>query len=276
MTTSDNHESQYMHGANAAEQERLEQMGTILPGIEFLPELKPGMRILEVGCGTGSLARQVARKVTPGGTVVGVDRQQAQLHRARQLADGEGVENLSLHLQEATKLDFPDGQFDGAYCRFVVEHVPDPVVLVQEMMRVVKPGGWVCCFEWENGCSVMYPDCPAVQTVWQAVYDFQLGLGGDPHIARKLYGILNRAGLTDVQASGRAWSITSKDRDKLQVYVGSAREIIRQTCGGLPSEKQVSQELLQQADAEYEQLLTHPEAFAMEGYVYATGTIALG
>ena len=153
----------------------------------------------------------------------------------------------------------------------VVEHVPEPVILVREMMRVVKPGGWVCCFEWENGCSVVYPDSPAVQAVWQAVYDFQLSLEGDPYVARKLYAILNRAGLQQVEAKGRAWSITAADHDKLQVYVGSAREIIRQTREGLLSENRVSPDLLQEADAEYERLLNHPGAFAMEGYVYALG-----
>ena len=271
MTTSDNSDTRYMHGADGAEQERLEQMTTVLPGIDFLPALRPGMRILEVGCGTGSLARKVASEVAPDGVVVGVDRQQAQLQTARRLADREGIENLSLHLGDATGLDFPGADFDGAYCRFVVEHVPEPVILVREMMRVVKPGGWVCCFEWENGCSVVYPDSPAVQAVWQAVYDFQLSLEGDPYVARKLYAILNRAGLQQVEAKGRAWSITAADHDKLQVYVGSAREIIRQTREGLLSENRVSPDLLQEADAEYERLLNHPGAFAMEGYVYALG-----
>lgn len=272
MTTSDNQDSQYMHGADAAEQERLEQMTTVLPGIEFLPALKPGMRVLEVGCGIGSLARRVAGKIAPGGEVVGVDRQQAQLQTAGRLAKEQGIGNLSLHLGEATALDFPAAEFDGAYCRFVVEHVPDPLVLVREMMRVVKPGGWVCCFEWENGCSVIHPDSPSLREVWKAVYEVQLSLGGDPHIARKLYGILSQAGLGNVEARGRAWSLTPRDRDKIRVYIDSGREIIGQVRDKILQKDLATPELLQRADAEYERLVSHPEAFVMEGYVSATGT----
>lgn len=270
MAISDNREPQYLHGADAGEQARLEAMVTILGGVEFLPALTPGMRILDVGCGTGSIARRVAAKVAPG-EVVGVDMQQDQLTTAKTLAEQHDIKNLTFKHDEAGRLDFGNSEFDGAYCRFLLEHVSSPVDVVREMARVVKPGGWVCAFEWENGCSVVHPDCPAVRRVWQALYDLQADMGGDPAIARKLFEIFTRAVLSEVKADGRAWSMTAKEKDKLRVYVDGAREIISQGRDGLLSQTRVTEDLLAQADEEYERLLAHPATFVIEGHVRATG-----
>ncbi len=63
----------------------------------------------------------------------------------------------------ADKLDLPDDPFDWAYCRFLLKHVPSPIDVAGETAPVTKPGGWLCTFEWENGCSVIYPESPAVE-----------------------------------------------------------------------------------------------------------------
>ncbi len=271
MTTSDQHGPEYLHGAEASEQARLEAAVKIVGGAEFLPSLRPGMNIVEVGCGTGSLAREVASQVAPG-EVVGVDRQEAQLDTARRLAQEHAVRNLRFCRGDANDLDFPYGTFDGAYCRFLLEHVASPVDAVREMARVVKPGGWVCANEWENGCSVVHPASPTVTHVWQALYDLQESLGGHPAIARRLYEVFTKAGLRSVEAVGQAWSITADEREKLLVYVDGAREIIRQGRDRLLGEGRVTAALLERADDEYRRLLESPFAFVMEGYVYATGT----
>lgn len=270
MTRSRDHEPEYLHGADASEQARLEAMVTILGGAEFLPPLRRGMRILEVGCGTGTIAREVAERIAPG-QIIGVDQQEAQLQTAGRIAAQRGIGNVSFRRSDAAGLEFPDAEFDGAYCRFLLEHVADPTGVVREMARVVRPGGWVCAFEWENGCSVVYPDSPAVAKVWQALYDLQVAMGGDAVIARKLYGILTHVGLGQVKAEGRAWSITADDKEKLRVYVDGAREIIRQGRDRLLSERRVTEELLKQADDEYQRLLDSPVTFVMEGYGCATG-----
>ncbi len=271
MTASHDDQPSYLHGAEVSEQTRLEAQAKLLGGAEFLPALRPGMRILEVGCGTGAIAREVAGRVAPG-EVVGVDREERQLGTARRLATDQGVKNMQFRSGEASKLDFPGGEFDAAYCRFVLEHVADPLAVVREMKRVVKSSGWVCAYEWANECDVCYPGSPAVREAWMAIYRFQEAHGGDPWIARKLYGIFLQVGLDDVKAEGSAWTVTAGEQENLRLFVEGAREITRQTRDGLLSEHFVSEELLAQAEQEYRQLLDCPHTFIVAGFCRAIGT----
>ena len=275
MSSSPQRESHYIHGAAPKEQERLEALGKILGRAEFLPALKTGMRVLEVGCGTGSIARQVAARVAPG-EVIGVDGQQVQLDTATRLSAEHGIGNLKFRRGDAAELDLPDCGFDGAYCRFLLEHVMNPFDVVREMARVVRPGGWVCACEWENGCDVVYPASPAVEKVWQALYDLQRAMGGDAFVARKLYQILTEAELSSVKVDALAWTIAAHEKERLLTYTDGAREIIGQGRERLLAEKSVTSELLEQAEAEYARLLDDPATFVMGACICATGTKAGG
>jgi ubiquinone/menaquinone biosynthesis C-methylase UbiE len=267
--------TEYMHGADRTEQERLETMARMLGGASFLPPLSPGMRIVEVGCGTGAIAREVAAMTAPG-EVVGVDMQLAQLDTARRLAHETGVCNVRFLDGDANVLDFPDGTFDAAYCRFLLEHVADPVAVVRELGRVVKPGKWVCAFEWENDSHACYPESPAVNRVWEAIYRLQDEMGGHSGIGRRMYSVFTRAGLGDVQVHAHPWTCTGADRDRLEWYIGGAREIVSQMRDGLLERGFVTAELVDEASQEYERLLTSPDAFILEVMCCAVGMRTVG
>jgi SAM-dependent methyltransferase len=100
----------------------------------------PAARWVEVACGPGLIARALAPRV---GSVLGVDLTPAMVEKARAEAASAGVENVSFELGDATALDLPDASFDGAITRFSLHHIPAPVRVLEEMRRVVKPGGWV-------------------------------------------------------------------------------------------------------------------------------------
>ena len=106
--------TEYMHGADISEQERLETMARMLGGASFLPALEPGMRIVEVGCGTGAIAREVAAKTAPG-EVVGIDKQLAQLDTARRLAHETGVGNVRFLDGDANVLEAVPMVFLGRF-----------------------------------------------------------------------------------------------------------------------------------------------------------------
>jgi ubiquinone/menaquinone biosynthesis C-methylase UbiE len=271
MSKPSEHEHEYVHGTEASEQERLEVQAKMLGGGEFLPPLRPGMRILDVGCGTGAIAREVAVRIAPG-EVVGVDREEVMLDTAQGLARAEGIENVLFVRGDANKLDFGDNEFDAAYARFLLEHVASPPDVVREIVRVVKPGGWVCVYEWENACDACYPESPAIAEVWRGIFRLQQILNTDPWVARKLYGIFLRAGLIDVQTEGRAWTANAGEQDKLQMMVDGALEITHQTRAGLLVERLVPEDVIDRAEQEYQRLLDDPAAFIMAGFTRAIGT----
>jgi len=75
----------YLHGVDVSERQRLEAQAELLGGETFLPAVSPGMRAIDVGCGTGAIARRLAARVAPG-EGVGVDREPEQIAAARELA----------------------------------------------------------------------------------------------------------------------------------------------------------------------------------------------
>jgi ubiquinone/menaquinone biosynthesis C-methylase UbiE len=107
--------------------------------VELVPE-DPRASWLEVACGPAMVGRAVAARV---GSVRGVDLTPAMVEKARAEAAAEGVENVEFGLGDATALELPDASFDGAITRFSLHHVPVPGRVVEEMARVVRPGGHV-------------------------------------------------------------------------------------------------------------------------------------
>jgi len=105
-----------------------------------LAPAEPDARWVEIACGPGLIARALAPRV---GSVLGVDLTPAMVEKARAEAAAAGVENAGFELGDATALDLPDDAFDGAITRFSLHHIPAPVRVLEEMRRVVKPGGWV-------------------------------------------------------------------------------------------------------------------------------------
>jgi SAM-dependent methyltransferase len=112
----------------------------ILGAVVELVPADPEARWLEVACGPAMIGRAIAPKV---GSLHGVDLTPAMIEKAREEADREGLANVEFSLGDATALEFDDASFDGAVTRFSLHHVPVPQRVVEEMARVVRPGGYV-------------------------------------------------------------------------------------------------------------------------------------
>jgi SAM-dependent methyltransferase len=95
---------------------------------------------LEVACGPAVIARTLAAKVC---RVRGIDLTPAMIEKAREEAAREGVDNVEFSVGDATALEFDDASIDGAVTRLSFHHIPAPQRVLEEMARVVRPGGWV-------------------------------------------------------------------------------------------------------------------------------------
>jgi ubiquinone/menaquinone biosynthesis C-methylase UbiE len=125
-----------------AYQDRLEQVmarGEALGRLRVLElvDAQPGMRVLDLACGPGTLSRPLAQKVRPGGEVVGVDLAPGMIELAR----AAETPNARFEVMDIEQLSFADASFDAAACGHGIQFVPELAVALREARRVLRPGG---------------------------------------------------------------------------------------------------------------------------------------
>jgi len=170
----------------------------------LLGELEPDMRVLDVGCGPGTITADLAGLV-PDGHVTGVDAAPGVLERARATADERGLRNVTFATADVHALDFPDDTFSVVHAHQVLQHVGDPVRALREMHRVCRPGGIVAARDSDYGAMFWYPLVEGL-THWQDLYRrVARGNGGEPDAGRRLHAWARQAGLTDVTATSSTW-----------------------------------------------------------------------
>ena len=111
----------------------------------LLPSLRPGLDLLDVGCGPGTITVDLAARVAPG-WVVGLDLSPEPLAEARAAAERAGVD-VSFQVGDVYALEAPDDSFDVVHAHQVLQHLTDPIAALREMARVCRPGGRVAILE---------------------------------------------------------------------------------------------------------------------------------
>jgi SAM-dependent methyltransferase len=122
-------------------------LGPWVPSLLHLAGLRPGERVLDIATGTGVVARLAARRVTPGGTVAGLDLNEAMLEEAKRLPLPPGL-TIDWRQGSALALPFADGMWDVVLCQQGLQFFPDRLKALGEMRRVLTSGGRVAVSVW--------------------------------------------------------------------------------------------------------------------------------
>lgn len=160
--------------------------------------LRAGERVLDLGCGSGVVTRDIARRVTPGGQVVGIDTSVELLAIARELAIAAGLDKAVEFLQgDGRTLPFADGEFDAVVAVTVLAHIANADHAIAEMVRVARPVGRVAVFDFDgDSLLVSHPDRAVTRRILAALSDHA---ATDSWLVRRLPGMLTAAGLADVR-----------------------------------------------------------------------------
>lgn len=224
-------DSVYIHGTTESEQNRLSMMNTFIND-NYLKEinLQGGERILDVGSGLGQFTRLLKKTADPEAYVLGIEREAQQIEKAKALAGQDGESDL-IEIRQGSGYNLPLqnsewGSFDVVHTRFLLEHVPNPLRIVEQMARAVKPGGRVILSDDDHDVLRAYPEPPGLMEVWRAYIRTYDRLGNDPFIGRRLVSLLHQGGLQPVR-NGFVFFGGCAGDEKFDALVMNLAEVIR-------------------------------------------------
>ena len=178
----------------------------------LLPHLREGMRVLDVGCGPGTITLDLAEAVGPSGGVVGVENVVGPLTTARRNAAARGDERTRFGLADVMALPYAAASFDVVHAHQVLQHLTDPVGALREMARVTRPGGLVAVRDVDYGSMVWHPASDGM-TRWLELYRRLARLNhAEPDAGRHLLAWAHTAGLSRLTPSASLWTYASPEQ----------------------------------------------------------------
>lgn len=198
------HEAHYTHGHDAAVLAAHAARTAQNSAAYLLPHLRPGMDLLDVGSGPGTITLDLAAAVAPGRTV-GIDEAGAALASAQGNAHARADTTTRFQLADVMDLPFPDDSFDVVHAHQVLQHLADPVGALREMSRVCRPGGWVAARDADYGAMAWYPEVSGID-LWRRIYSaIARDNGAEPDAGRRMRAWARSADLQGTAVTTSCW-----------------------------------------------------------------------
>lgn len=268
-------EATYLHGFSAVEQARLMKQArlaesTIFSNIDYTG----ARRVLEVGSGVGAQTEILLRRF-PDIHVTCVDLNEPQLEAAqRNLAKMPWCQGrYTLQQADATNLPFSPREFDAAFLCWVLEHVPSPARVLNEVRRVLSPGSPVYITEVMNSSFLLDPYSPNVWRYWMAFNDFQYDSGGDPFIGAKLGNLLLAGGYRDVATEIKTFHFDNREPARRKTMIAFWEELLLSAADQLLEAGRVTQEIVDGMRREMNDVQNDPNAVFFYSFVQARATV---
>jgi len=156
--------------------------------------LTQGMRVADIGCGSGLVSLWIAAQLGAGGSVTGVDMSGEQLRVAEKNAGAAGLTNVSFQEASAYETKLPRGQFELVYSRFLMCHLTDPAKALSEMRTLLRPDGILVCEDHDDGGIFSEPQTGAYERLVEISESVNRIRGLDSYIGLKLPRLVREAG----------------------------------------------------------------------------------
>ena len=173
----------------------------------LLPHLRPGARLLDVGCGPGNITADFAKRLAPG-HVLGIDTSSDVIAAARR-----DYPDVAFDVADLYKTPFDEGAWDVVHAHQVLQHVPDPIGALKEMRRVARPGGIIAARDADYATFTWYPHDDCLDRWLTLYHDIARANGGEPDAGRHLLSWAQQAGFVRIESTASAWCFaTPEDR----------------------------------------------------------------
>ncbi|MGO1592393.1 class I SAM-dependent methyltransferase [Ancrocorticia sp.] len=224
MVLAPEHSAHYTHGHERAVLASHGERTAANSACYLLPHVDPGMDLLDVGCGPGTITLDFAELLAPG-NVIGIENTNAPLETARRNAAHRRDASTQFMRGDVMALAFPDHSFDIVHAHQVLQHLSDPIGALREMIRVCKPGGIVAARDADYAGMFWYPQLPELEH-WRELYShIARANGGEPDAGRQMRrwaqeAIRSRGSQADlsvppkITVSGSTWVYAAPDTAK--------------------------------------------------------------
>ncbi|NEP45912.1 MAG: methyltransferase domain-containing protein [Okeania sp. SIO2H7] len=166
----------------------------------FKPYLKPGIKLLDCGCGPGTITFGLASWINPG-LVTAIDLEQSQVDIASKSAAELGINNVEFLRGSIYEIPLPENTFDVAFSHALLEHLQEPVLGLKEILRVLKPGGIAGVRTPDWGGFLIRPSNPELVRAIEYYKMLQERNGGNPYVGGELPGLFRMAGFSNIRFS---------------------------------------------------------------------------
>ena len=190
---------EYAHGHGAASEHMASRTAQTYAAF-FLPHLRSGMRLLDAGCGPGTITLGLAGAVAPG-EVVGIDISETEIVRARTAAEDAGIANARFEVGDAYELPFDDESLDAVFSHAMLEHLRRPLDALKEMHRVLRTGGVIGLRAATGDGFIFGPTNSALELSRRLFLELWRHAGGDPELGREQLRLVREAGFSNPRFS---------------------------------------------------------------------------
>jgi SAM-dependent methyltransferase len=249
----------YLLGRGEAEEARLKrQIADLAPDSDTQFEkigIKPGERVIDLGCGPGGTLYLLGKRVGPAGSVLGVERNPHFVDLARRFIANHGLPKVKLRQGDAYNTGSACGSFNGAHMRLVLVNVPEPERIARELVSVVRPGGWVASFEADFVSHICDPPLPEWTHLLGAYTAYSAVQGIDLFVGRRTHRLFRDAGLADIHVDAvvHVYPPGHDRRPILRDFINNVRD--RLIEGGFISRSDLERDMIA-----LERYLSDPEA----------------
>lgn len=271
MTKKDKNTLPYLHGYSPVEQDRLRRQAEFAEHMVYRDvDLSDADRLLEVGCGVGAQSSILLRRF-PKLKLTGIDLNEQQLAAAQQtlsqLSYAQG--RYEIKKMDAQNMDFEAHSFDAAFLCWILEHVPDPIQILNEVRRVLRPGAVVYVTEVVNSSFFLDPYSPNLWKYWMAFNDYQYDGAGDPFVGAKLGNFLSAVGFQKVQTELITWHLDNRQPEKRRKMIEYWAELLMSASDQLVAAGYVTQEVVDSGMTELKKAQKNPNAVFLYSFMQA-------